>query len=67
MYNPFNLSFLETKLTNENMVDKSIFAVEIKIIDLIRYIIAIVIYGFFVMRLIKRLPTLYGSGPFASM
>ena len=67
LYNPFNLSFLETKLTNENMVDKSIFAVEIKIIDLIRYIIAIVIYGFFVMRLIKRLPTLYGSGPFASM
>lgn len=67
VYNPFDFSILETKLTNENMVDKSIFAVEIKVIDLIRYILAVIIYGFFVMRLIRRLPTLYGSGPFASM
>ena len=67
VYNPFDFSILEIKLTNENMVDKSIFAVEIKVIDLIRYILAVIIYGFFVMRLIRRLPTLYGSGPFASM
>lgn len=67
VYNPIDLSILETKLTNENMVDKSLFSVEIKIIDLIRYVIAIVIYGLFVMRLIKRLPTFYGSGPWAQL
>ena len=67
IYNPLDLSFLETKLTNENLVDKSLFSVEIKIIDLIRYTVALIIYGLYVMRLIKRLPSLYGSGPFASL
>ena len=67
IYNPIDLSFLETQLTNENMVDKSLFSVEMKVIDLIRYVIAIVIYGLFVMRLIKRLPTFYGSGPWAQL
>lgn len=67
LYNPFDLSFLEMKLTNENLVDKSWFSVEIKVIDVIRYVIAIVIYGLFVMRLIKRLPTFYGSGPWSQL
>ncbi len=66
VYNPFDLSFLETKLTGDNMVDKSWFPVEIKVIDIIRYVIAIVIYGLFAMRLIKRLPTFYGYGPFTN-
>lgn len=67
LYNPLDLSFLEMKLTNENLADKSWFSVEIKVIDVIRYVIAIVIYGLFVMRLIKRLPTFYGSGPWAQL
>ncbi len=66
VYNPFDLSFLETKLTGDNMVDKSWFPFEIKVIDIIRYVIAIVIYGLFAMRLIKRLPTFYGYGPFTN-
>lgn len=67
IYNPFDFSILETKLTNENMVDKSILPIEIKVIDVIRYVIALCIYGLFVMRLIKRLPTFYGSGPWAQL
>lgn len=63
IYNVLDLSFLENTLTNENMVDKSWWSTPIKIIDLIRYIIAAVCYGLFVMRLIKRLPTFYGNGP----
>lgn len=62
-YDPFNLSFLETTLTNETFADKTWFFNEIKIIDFIRYLIALVIYSLFVMRLIKRLPTFYGLGP----
>ena len=62
-YPLIDFSFLETSLTNENTVDKSLWSTPIKIIDLIRYIIAIVCYGLFVMRLIKRLPTFYGNGP----
>ena len=67
IYNPFDFTILETKLTNENMVDKSILPIEIKVIDVIRYVIALCIYGLFVMRLIKRLPTFYGSGPWAQL
>lgn len=63
VYPLIDFSFLETNLTNENTVDKSLWASPIKIIDLIRYIIAIVCYGLFVLRLIKRLPTFYGNGP----
>lgn len=63
IYNFLDLSFLENTLTNENMVDKSWWSTPIKIIDLIRYVIAAVCYGLFVMRLIKRLPTFYGNGP----
>ena len=62
-YDPFNLSFLEMTLSNETFADKTWFFNEIKIIDFIRYLIALVIYSFFVMRLIKRLPTFYGLGP----
>lgn len=63
VYTLLDLSFLDTVLTNENMVDKSFWASPIKVIDLIRYVIAIVCYGLFVMRLIKRLPSFYGNGP----
>lgn len=63
IYNLIDFSFLETYITNDNMVDKSWWNVPIKVIDLIRYIIAAVCYGLFVMRLIKRLPTFYGNGP----
>lgn len=62
-YTLLDLSFLDTVLTNENMVDKSFWVTPIKVIDLIRYVIAIVCYGLFVMRLIKRLPSFYGNGP----
>lgn len=63
IYRLIDLSFLENTLTNDNMVDKSWWSIPIKIIDLIRYIIAAVCYGLFVMRLLKRLPTFYGHGP----
>lgn len=62
-YTPLDLSFLEMTLTNENLADKTWFFNEIKVIDFIRYLIAIVIYGFFIMRLLKRLPGFYGLGP----
>lgn len=62
-YPLIDLSILETSLTNVNSVDKSLWSTPIKVIDLIRYFIAIVIYGLFVMRFIKRLPTFYGNGP----
>lgn len=67
LYRLIDLSILEITLSNENMVDKSWWTTPIKVIDLIRYLIAIVIYGHFIMRLIKRLPSFYGAGPFASM
>lgn len=67
IYDVLDLSFLETTLTNDNMEDKGWFATPIKAIDLLRYIIAAVIYGLFAMRLIKRLPTFYGSGPFTGL
>lgn len=67
VYDVLDLSFLQTKLTNENMQDKSWWAVEIRVIDLIRYVIAAVVYGLFIMRLIKRLPNFYGSGPWSSI
>lgn len=61
-YNVLDLSFLETQLTNENLADKSWFSNPIRIIDLIRWLTALVIYSLFVMRLIKRLPGFYGQG-----
>lgn len=63
VYTFLDLSFFEHTLTNENMVDKSWWSIPIKVIDIVRYIIAAVCYGLFVMRLIKRLPTFYGNGP----
>ena len=64
-YNALDLSFLDTYLTNKNMEEKGWWSVSIKVIDVIRYIIAAVVYGLFVMRLIKRLPYFYGGGPWA--
>lgn len=66
-YNVLDLSVLETTLTNDNMEDKSWWGSSIKVIDVIRYIIAAILYGLFVMRLIKRLPTFYGSGPWGTV
>ncbi len=63
IYPLIDFSILDTSLTNANSFDKTLWYSPIKVIDLIRYIIAIVIYGLFVMRLIKRLPTFYGNGP----
>lgn len=62
VYDVLDLSFLETSLTNKNMVDKGFWSTPIKVIDVIRYVIAAVIYGLFVMRLLKRLPFFYGGG-----
>lgn len=67
VYRLIDLSILETTLTNNNMVDKSWWVIEIRIIDFIRYLIALVLYGLFVMRLIKRLPDFYGSAPWATL
>ena len=67
VYDVLDLSFLETSLTNKNMVDKGFWSTPIKVIDVIRYVIAAVIYGLFVMRLIKRLPYFYGGGTWANL
>ena len=66
-YDVLDLSVLETTLSNDNMQDKSWWVTDIKVIDVIRYVIAAILYGLFIMRLIKRLPTFYGSGPWADM
>lgn len=67
VYDVLDLSFLETSLNNKNMVDKGWWSTPIKVIDIIRYVIAAVVYGLFVMRLIKRLPYFYGGGTWANL
>ncbi len=66
-YDVLDLSVLETTLTNDHMEDKSWWGTDIKVIDVIRYVIAAILYGLFIMRLIKRLPTFYGSGPWGTV
>ncbi len=62
-YKLIDLSVLDHELNNSHMVDKSIFATPIKVITFIRYILCAVIYGLFITRLLKRLPSFYGSSP----
>lgn len=57
-YNAFDLSFLETRLTNDNLEDKGILSTPITVRDFFQQILVLIIYVIFAIKFLKKLPSL---------
>ena len=60
-YNALDLSFFETKLSNENLEDKSRFSTPITVRSLVQGFIILIFYVVFALKVIKLLPTVFGG------
>ncbi len=60
-YTFFDLSFMELPLTNENLVDKNRFATRMTIREFVQSLIVFILYSFFAISLLRRLPGIFGA------
>ena len=61
LYNGFDLSFLETDLSNNTLQDSERFQSSMTIRQFLQYLIIFICYLAFAIRIIKKLPSLFGS------
>ena len=57
-----DLSFMETKLTNSNLEDKERFSNPMTVRDFLQSLMVLIVYAVFAIKLLKRIPALFGSG-----
>ena len=61
LYNAFDLSFLETDLSNNTLQDNELFDNSMTIRQFLQYLMIFLCYVAFAIRIIKKLPSLFGS------
>ena len=61
-YNAFDLSFLETPLTNANLKDKRHFTQPMTVREFIQYLIIFICYVGFAIKVLRKLPGLFAGG-----
>lgn len=61
-YTALDLSFLETRLTNENLEDKRYFTSAMTVRQFIQYLIILICYTAFVLKMLRKLPGLVSGG-----
>jgi hypothetical protein len=61
LYNAFDLSFLETDLSNNTLQDNELFDNSMTIRQFLQYLMIFLGYVAFAIRIIKKLPSLFGS------